>query len=62
VANAVAKGDDFAPYAFKSVSQRLKPSCAQPFTARLKPCPSFDDLFLSLLGSVKPHALAKLTN
>jgi hypothetical protein len=24
-----------------------------PFTARLKPCPSFDSLFPSLLGSVK---------
>jgi hypothetical protein len=31
----------------------LKPSSAEPFTARLKPCPSFDSLFPRLLGSAK---------
>jgi hypothetical protein len=30
----------------KSVPQRLKPSNTQTFTARLKPCPSFDGIFL----------------
>src|SRR6267154_6351969 len=53
VPNAAAERDDFAPYESKSVPQRLKPSSAQPFTARLNPCPSFDSLFPSLSGAVQ---------
>src|SRR5882757_1012981 len=53
VPNAVAERDDFAPYESKSVPQRLKPSSAQPITARLNPCPSFDSLFPSLSGAVQ---------
>jgi hypothetical protein len=34
------QGDDFTLNVPKSVPQRLKPSSAQVFTARLKPCPS----------------------
>jgi hypothetical protein len=37
----------------KSVPQRLKPSSAQSFTARVNPCPSFDGLFPSLSGAVQ---------
>jgi hypothetical protein len=30
--------------------------------ARLKPCPSFDSLFLSFLGSVKARVLSKIAS
>ena len=35
----------------KSVPQRLKPSIADTFTARLKPCPSYGDFFRSRQSS-----------
>ncbi len=47
-----AERDDFAPYVSKSVPQRLKPSSAQPFTARLNPCPSCRDAFSLSMFSV----------
>src|SRR6267154_2197626 len=53
VPNAAGERDDFAPHESKSVPQRLKPSSAQPITARLNPCPSFDSLFPSLSGAVQ---------
>src|SRR5258708_34721796 len=53
VPNATAERGDFAPYESKSVPQRLKPSSAQPITARLNPCPSLDSLFPSLSGAVQ---------
>ena len=55
-------GVGFALQVLKSVTQRLKPSSKHAFTARLKPCPSFERLFPSLLGSVKLHVLSNLAN
>jgi hypothetical protein len=38
------------------------PQARRPFTARLKPSPSFEGLFGSLFASVKGYVLATSTN
>jgi hypothetical protein len=51
------KQGDFCRRILKSIPQRLRPSFAYGFTARLNPCPSFDEFS----ASCKTRALSRYT-
>ncbi len=56
--NSEATSPDVGLWVSKYVPQRLKPSSARLFTARLNPCPSLGRFFLRLLGHRKMDVLS----